>query len=137
MISSPGLILPSSVILMAAVQNTNCTRTCWTKTETTKGSNLKKSFVEFVGMNGSNFKNKTLFLSFAARNGWDSISFPRTQQTILFDPFIVSFLFLSSMCRQKRWLFTFSLHCLCSSTSHLFTSRLRLIVYWSTINSGT
>ena len=36
------------------------------------------------------------------------------------------------MGEQKRWLLTFSLHCLCSSTSHLFTSRLRL-VYWSTL----
>ena len=36
------------------------------------------------------------------------------------------------MCGQKRWLLTFSLHCLCSSTSHLFTSLLRL-VYWSTL----
>ena len=38
------------------------------------GSNKRKSFVEPVGMNGSNFKNaKTLFLSFTAiittRNG--------------------------------------------------------------------
>ena len=33
---------------------------------------------------------------------------------------------------QKRWLLTFSLHCLCSSTSHLFISRLRL-VYRSTL----
>ena len=39
---------------------------------------------------------------------------------------------LSSKGGQKRWLLTFSLHCLCSSTSHLFTSRLRL-VYWSTL----
>ena len=42
------------------------------------------------------------------------------------------FLFLSSMGGQKRWLLTFSLHCLCSSTSHLFISRLCL-VYWSTL----
>ena len=33
---------------------------------------------------------------------------------------------------QKHWLFIFSLHCLCSSISHLFISRLRL-VYWSTL----
>ena len=45
---------------------------------------------------------------------------------------------LINLCRpnrmggQKWWLLTFSLHCLCSSTSHLFTSCLRL-VYWSTL----
>ena len=39
---------------------------------------------------------------------------------------------MSSMGGKKHWLLTFSLHCLCSSTSHLFTSRLRL-VYWSTL----
>ena len=32
---------------------------------------------------------------------------------------------------QKRWLLTFSLHCLCSSTSHSFTSRLRLVSWWT------
>ena len=46
---------------------------CCTKTETMKGSNKRKSFVEPVGMNGSNFKNETLFVSFTAiittRNG--------------------------------------------------------------------
>ena len=31
-------------------------RTCWTKTETVKGSNKRKSFVEPEGKNGSNFK---------------------------------------------------------------------------------
>ena len=31
-----------------------------------KGSNKRKSFVKPVGMNGSNFKNETLFLSFTA-----------------------------------------------------------------------
>ena len=36
------------------------------------------------------------------------------------------------MSGQKWWLLIFSLHCSCSSTSHLFTSRLRL-VYWSTL----
>ena len=36
------------------------------------------------------------------------------------------------MCGQKQWHLTISLHCLCSSTSHLFTSHLRL-VYWSTL----
>ena len=36
------------------------------KTETMKGSNKRKSFVEPVGMNGSNFQNETLFLSFTA-----------------------------------------------------------------------
>ena len=49
--------------------------------------------------------------------------------------FVWSYLFiqfLSSKGGQKRWLLTFSLHCLCSSTSHLFISRLRL-VYWSTL----
>ena len=46
-----------------------------------------------------------------------------TNDFLLFDPF---------KGEQKRWLLTFSLHCLCSSTSHLFTSRLRL-VYWSTL----
>ena len=45
-------------------------------------------------------------------------------------PFIV--LCLSSKGGKKRWLLTFSLHCSCSSTSHLFISRLRL-VYWSTV----
>ena len=35
-------------------------------------------------------------------------------------------------CAWMRWLLTFSLHCLCSSTSQLFTSRLRL-VYWSAL----
>ena len=44
---------------------------CWT--ETMKGSDKRKSFVEPVGMNGSNFKNDTLFVSFTAiittRNG--------------------------------------------------------------------
>ena len=35
-------------------------------------------------------------------------------------------------CGQKRWLLTFSLYCLCSSTSPLFTSHLRL-AYWSTL----
>ena len=46
------------------------------------------------------------------------------------------FLFLSSMCGQKRWLLTFSLHCLCSSTSRplirSLASRLHL-VYWTTL----
>ena len=41
--------------------------------QTMKGSNKRKSFVEPVGMNGSNFKNETLFVSFTAiittRNG--------------------------------------------------------------------
>ena len=32
-----------------------------------KGSNKRKSFVEPVGMDGSNFKNETLFLSFRER----------------------------------------------------------------------
>ena len=50
----------------------------------------------------------------------------------LFDPFIVSVFVWSSKGGQKRWLLTFSIHCLCSSTSHLFTSRLRL-AYWSTL----
>ena len=40
-----------------------------------KGSNKRKSFVKLVGMNGSNFKTETLFVSFTAiittRNGWD------------------------------------------------------------------
>ena len=31
--------------------------TCWTKTDIMKGSNKRKSFVEHMGMNGSNFKN--------------------------------------------------------------------------------
>ena len=31
------------------------------------------------------------------------------------------------MCGQKRWLLTFSIHCLCSSTYNLFTSRFRLV----------
>ena len=38
-----------------------------------KGSNKRKSFVKPVGMNGFNFKNETLFVSFTAiittRNG--------------------------------------------------------------------
>ena len=38
-------------------------------------SNKRKSFVKPVGMNGSNFKNETLFVSFTAiittRNGWN------------------------------------------------------------------
>ena len=34
--------------------------------------------------------------------------------------------------RSYTTLLIFSLHCLCSSTSHLFISRLRL-VYWSTL----
>ena len=38
-----------------------------------KGSNKRKSFVKPVGMNGSNFKNETLFVPFTAiiatRNG--------------------------------------------------------------------
>ena len=38
-------------------------RTCWTKTETMKGSNKRKSFVEPVGMNGSNFKNRHKYVS--------------------------------------------------------------------------
>ena len=38
-------------------------RLCLTKTETTKGSNKRKSFVKPLGMNGSNFKNETLFVS--------------------------------------------------------------------------
>ena len=42
------------------------------------------------------------------------------------------FLFLSSNGEHKCWLLTFSSHCSCSSTSHLFTSRLRL-VDWSTL----
>ena len=47
-------------------------RTCWTKTVTMKGSNKGKSFVEPMGLNSSNFKNETLFVSFTAiRNGWD------------------------------------------------------------------
>ena len=54
-------------------------RTCWTKTETMKGSNKRKSFLEPVGMNGSSFKNETLFLSFTTiittRNGWDGPNF--------------------------------------------------------------
>ena len=44
-----------------------------------------------------------------------------TNDFILFDPFIVSVL-VSCKDGQKQWLLTFSLHCLCSSTSHLFTS---------------
>ena len=47
-----------------------------------------------------------------------------------------SFCFWSSMCGQKRWLLTFSLHCLCSSTSRplirSLASRLHL-VYWTTL----
>ena len=39
---------------------------------------------------------------------------------------------IESICGQKRWHLIFSLHCLCSSISHLFTSRLRL-VYYSTL----
>ena len=54
-------------------------RTCWTKTETMKESNKRKSFVEPVGMNGSNFETETLFVSFTAtittRNGWDGTNF--------------------------------------------------------------
>ena len=42
-------------------------------------SNKRKSFVKPVGMNGSNFKNETLFVSFTAiittRNGWNSTNF--------------------------------------------------------------
>ena len=38
-------------------------------------SNKRKSFVKSVGVNGSNFKNETLFVSFTAiittRNGWN------------------------------------------------------------------
>ena len=41
---------------------------CWTKTETMKGSNKRKSFVEPVGTNGFNFKNEMLFVSFTAMN---------------------------------------------------------------------
>ena len=44
-----------------------------------KGSNKRKLFVEPVGMNGSNFKNETLFLSFTAiittKNGSDGTNF--------------------------------------------------------------
>ena len=58
---------------------TTFVRPCWTKTETMKGSNKKKSFVKPVGMNGSNFKNEMLFVSFTAiittRNGGDGTNF--------------------------------------------------------------
>ena len=54
-------------------------RPCWTKTETMKASNKIKSFFDAVGINGSNFKNETLFMPFTAiittRNGWDDINF--------------------------------------------------------------
>ena len=65
---------------------------------------------------------------------WNHSS-PRAQRTIFFYLIPSQFLSLSSMCVQKRWLLTFSLHWLCSSTSHLFTSRLRL-VYWSTLQNS-
>ena len=39
---------------------------CWTKIETMKGSDKRKSFVEPVGMNGSNFENEMVFLSLTA-----------------------------------------------------------------------
>ena len=71
--------------------------------------------------------NRSLFLFFSLF----FFSFFRAQRTSFFYFIPTHFLFLSSMCGQKRWLLTFSFHCLCSSTSHLFTSRLRL-VYWST-----
>ena len=42
-------------------------------------SNKRKSFVKSLGMNGSNFKNETLFVSFTAiittRNGWNGTNF--------------------------------------------------------------
>ena len=87
----------------------------WTKTETMKGSNKRKSFIEPVGMNGSNFKNKTLFVSFTdiittwishpflvvmiAVKDKKSVSILKlepfiptasTSDFLLFDPFIVS-----------------------------------------------
>ena len=50
-----------------------CPQKCSTKTETIKGSNKRESFVESMGMNVTNLKNETLFLSFTAiitiRNG--------------------------------------------------------------------
>ena len=42
-------------------------------------SNKRKSFVKLLGMNGSNFRNETLFVSFAAiittRKGWNGTNF--------------------------------------------------------------
>ena len=37
---------------------------CWTKTETMKGSDQIKENRSSLGMNGSNFRNEMLFVSF-------------------------------------------------------------------------
>ena len=52
---------------------------------------------------------------------------------------VVSFRFISFFCPayadKSGYFLPFSLHCLCSSTSYLFTSRLRLF-YWSTAKTA-
>ena len=60
------------------IEVTTFVHSCYTKTETMKGSHKRNSFVEPVGMNGSNF-SETLFLSFPAiittRNGREAQTF--------------------------------------------------------------
>ena len=89
-------------------------------------SNKRKSFIKPVGMNGSNFKNETLFVSFTAiittRNGWDGKIFIseiewlaalKCRATFFDQTFIWSNLFIVSVFVQQGW--TKAL------TSHLFT----------------